>query len=250
MSRFIVIGAGVFGASTALHLARDTVNAEIHLFDLPSDSAQPASIDFNKIVRTEYVSDLYRSLAEEAMTAWQHEEFNSFYHSTGWVVVHGKHGSSLPRPRLESKRMTQEEFRQRFNSVFEECELEGGEDITCDESVAWVEATEALKETIRLACAAGVIHQIEEIMELCFKDTKCNGVRLKNGKHLHGFSVVLAMGPWTGPFIARHQQLKVPSRLFINAGVSTATITLDEDEAPKYSRMPILVRPTKGTIAS
>ena len=249
MSRFIVVGAGVFGASTALHLARDTSNSEIYLFGLPIDSAQPASIDINKVVRKEYASDLYRSLADEAMRAWQHEDFKSFYHKSGWVVIHGKQDSSLPRPPVESKRMTQKELRQRFDSVFEGCELEGEEDITYDESIAWVEATQALEKTLRLACRAGVIYRTEEITELFFDDKKCNGVNLKSGEQLRGFSVVLAMGPWTGPFIARHSQLQTPIGLFTNAGISTVAITLDEEEAQKYSRMPILVRPTQGTSA-
>lgn len=250
MSRFIVVGAGAFGASTALHLARDTSNAEIYLFSLPPDSAQPASIDINKIIRKEYSSDLYRNLADEAMKAWQAEDFKSFYHNTGWVMVHGNHGSSLPKPLLQVKRITQEELRQRYDSVFERCEIGVGENITCNQDVAWVEATQALEKTIELARTAGVIYRTEEVVGLCFENKKCHGVFLGNGEHLHGFSVVLAMGPWTGPFIARHSQLQVPIGLFTCAGVSTAAILLDEDEAPKYKQMPILIRPMQGTITS
>lgn len=249
MSRFIVIGAGVFGASTALHLAAETHNAEIFLFGLPTDSAQPASIDINKVVRTEYSSDLYRSLADEATRAWQHVDFKKFYHKCGWVVVHNGQDSSLPRPSLESTRMTEEQLRRRFNSIFERCELKGGEDITCDDSVAWVEASEALEKTIRLACEAGVVYREEEITGLCFEGTKFVGVLSKSGEQLRGFSVLLAMGPWTGPFIARHSQLKAPIGLLTNPCVSTAAITLDEEEAHEYRRMPILVRPTQGITA-
>lgn len=90
--------------------------------------------------------------------------------------------------------MTQKEFRQRFDSVFEKCELGGREDITCDESIAWVEATKALEKIIRLSRKAGVIYRRKEIKELCFKDVKYTGVRLKAGRQLHG-SVVLAIGP-------------------------------------------------------
>ena len=119
MSRFIVVGAGIFGASTALHLARDAPNTKIYLFDLPTDSAQPASIDINKIIRREYASDLYRTFADEAMKAWQGEDYKTFYHKSGWVVVHGNQDTSLPRPPAECKRMTHNELRQRFDSVFE-----------------------------------------------------------------------------------------------------------------------------------
>ncbi len=250
MPRFIIIGAGAFGASTALHLTRDDSNTEIHLFSLPPNRAHPASIDFNKVVRAEYSSDLYRGLAADAITAWNHEDFKRFYHKSGWVVIHGTDHSSLPRPPLESKRMTEEQLRQDFDAVYEGCKLEGGEDITYDESIAWVEATGALENTIRLACKAGVNYRTEEVLDLCFEDEKCTGVQLENGERLHGFTVVLAMGPWTGPFLSRHSRLHVPHGLCVNAGISTATITLEEDEALKYRRMPILVRPTQGTVAT
>lgn len=248
MSRFIIVGAGAFGASTALHLAREEPNATIYLFSLPPDSAQPASIDINKIVRSEYKCDLYRRLADEAVKAWKHEHFKTFYHESGWILIHGYEDSSLPRPPLESKQMTEEELGQCFGSVFEGCELKGAKDVTYNESVAWVEATKALEKTIELALAKGVIYRREEIKELCFDDEKCSGVRLKeDGTELRGDSVVLAMGPWTAPFIARHTRLQPPIGLFTNAGVSTAMITLNEDEASKYSQMPILAYSARGT---
>ena len=52
----------------------------------------------------------------------------------------------------------------------------------------------------------------------------------------------LAMGPWTGPFIARHSQLQSPVGLFTNAGVSTAAIILDKGEAPNADSSPPLAR--------
>jgi hypothetical protein len=153
----------------------------------PLDSAQPASIDINKIVRSEYGSGFYRSLAEEAMAAWQHESFKSFYHQTGWVLLRGSQSSSPPQPSLERNRLTQEEFRQRFDSVFEGCGLDGMEDITSNESVAWVEANAALEKTIQLATVAGATYRTEEVAGICFEDGKCNGVDLENGEQLRGF---------------------------------------------------------------
>lgn len=184
------------------------------------------------------------------MAAWQHESFKSFYHQTGWVLLRGSQSSSPPQPSLERNRLTQEEFRQRFDSVFEGCGLDRMEDITSNESVAWVEANAALEKTIQLATVAGATYRTEEVAGICFEDGKCNGVDLKNGEQLRGFGVVLAMGPWTGPFIARHPHLQVPAGLFTNAGVCTATVTLDEAEVSKYSRMPILVCRTHGIFAS
>lgn len=50
------VGAGVFGASTALHLARISQTLRIYLFSLPSNSPKPASIGISQIVRAEHYS--------------------------------------------------------------------------------------------------------------------------------------------------------------------------------------------------
>ena len=104
MPRFIIIGTEAFGASTTLHTRNDS-NADIHPFSSPN-RAHPASIDFNKFVQAEYLSNLYRGLAADA--AWNHDDFKCFYHKSGWVVIYDPHHSSLPRSPLESKRITEE----------------------------------------------------------------------------------------------------------------------------------------------
>ena len=90
-------------------------------------------------------------------------------------------------------------------------------------------------------------HRTEEVLG---EDQKYTRVHLENGERLYGFTVVLAMGPWTGLFLSRHSRLHVPHGLFVNAGISTVTITLEEDKALKYRRIPILVRPTQGIVAT
>ncbi|GAB7354658.1 hypothetical protein MBLNU459_g5087t2 [Dothideomycetes sp. NU459] len=75
----IIVGAGVFGLTTALHLARRGYN-NVHIFDkqpyhengyLFSEGCDAASADENKILRASYGSGkLYQDLAFEAMEHW------------------------------------------------------------------------------------------------------------------------------------------------------------------------------------
>lgn len=79
-SKVIIVGAGVFGLSTALHLSRRGYK-NIHLFDRqPYDKngyaflqgADAASADENKILRASYADRiLYQNLAFKAMPEWQ-----------------------------------------------------------------------------------------------------------------------------------------------------------------------------------
>ncbi|CAK4032624.1 L-saccharopine oxidase [Lecanosticta acicola] len=79
-SKIVIVGAGVFGLSTALHLVQRGYR-NIHLFDKqPFDKnqyseeqgADGASCDLNKIVRASYGGrHLYQDLAFKAMPEWQ-----------------------------------------------------------------------------------------------------------------------------------------------------------------------------------
>jgi sarcosine oxidase/L-pipecolate oxidase len=88
-SKIIIVGAGVFGLSTALHLAQRGYK-DIHLFDKqPYDhnnytcaqGCDAASADENKILRASYGgATLYQDLAFEAMLKWR--EWNELLATT------------------------------------------------------------------------------------------------------------------------------------------------------------------------
>lgn len=79
-SSIVIVGAGVFGLSTALHLAKRGYS-NIHLCDKQpydknsyacSEGCDAASADENKILRASYGSrKLYQDLAFKAMPAWE-----------------------------------------------------------------------------------------------------------------------------------------------------------------------------------
>lgn len=79
-SKIIIVGAGVFGLSTTLHLLKRGYT-NIHIFDrqpfdqnhyAESSGAHGASCDINKIVRASYGGkQLYQDLAFRAMPEWE-----------------------------------------------------------------------------------------------------------------------------------------------------------------------------------
>jgi len=80
-SKIVIVGVGVFGLSTALHLSRRGYN-NVHVFDKQpydqnsyanSEGADAASADENKILRASYGdAKLYQDLAFKAMPEWRH----------------------------------------------------------------------------------------------------------------------------------------------------------------------------------
>src|ERR1700760_2886098 len=68
---YIIVGAGVFGASTALHLKRTKPLAKVILIDSLQPNPAAASFDLNKIIRADYRDIFYMKLALEAQNKWQ-----------------------------------------------------------------------------------------------------------------------------------------------------------------------------------
>ena len=70
----LIIGAGVFGASTAYHLQSQINPPKVTLVDL-SPYGDPtglgASVDVNKIIRSDYSSPFYMDLAFQTFSAWK-----------------------------------------------------------------------------------------------------------------------------------------------------------------------------------
>ncbi|EPQ31355.1 uncharacterized protein PFL1_00690 [Pseudozyma flocculosa PF-1] len=89
---FLIVGAGVYGASTALTLARLGYRS-ITVLDRSTDGfAAPdaASNDVNKIARSAYSAPLYRNLAKEALSQWRTDPtISRFYHEVGLVLHSG-----------------------------------------------------------------------------------------------------------------------------------------------------------------
>ncbi|KAL8760160.1 MAG: hypothetical protein Q9184_003417 [Pyrenodesmia sp. 2 TL-2023] len=88
---FIIVGAGIFGASTAYHLAKAIPSAAITLIDRsPYPCPLAASYDYNKIVRADYGDKFYMSLALKSQHQWRTDPlYNQFFHESGMVNIEG-----------------------------------------------------------------------------------------------------------------------------------------------------------------
>ncbi|KAM3499836.1 hypothetical protein MY11210_009585 [Beauveria gryllotalpidicola] len=87
----IIVGAGVFGLSTAWWLARAGYH-NVRVLDrwkVPSPSS--AGYDRNKIIRTEYVDGHFSVLSQEAIQLWREPLWKDIFHPTGWL--YGTDGS-------------------------------------------------------------------------------------------------------------------------------------------------------------
>jgi sarcosine oxidase / L-pipecolate oxidase len=131
-SLFLVVGAGVFGASTALHLIRKYPSATVTIIDRAIPCQVGASWDWSKVVRADYTDVLYMKMALEAMELWRSEPmYKQFYHESGlvWIDNHGfppkvidnhKHLKTDEKVRMA----TPEEVRRLYGGIFEDAEFD------------------------------------------------------------------------------------------------------------------------------
>ncbi|ETS77679.1 hypothetical protein PFICI_09741 [Pestalotiopsis fici W106-1] len=88
----IIVGAGAFGLSTALHLSQAGYS-NITVFEQDDEvpSAYSAANDLNKIMRAEYEDPWYTELTMEAAEAWKAPLFAPHFHRVGFLhCVSGK----------------------------------------------------------------------------------------------------------------------------------------------------------------
>ena len=83
----LIVGAGVFGLSTALELVKK--GHFVYVLDKhPPPSPWSAACDFNKIIRCEYADPIYAEMAIEALHFWRSDPlFKQSYDECGRLLV-------------------------------------------------------------------------------------------------------------------------------------------------------------------
>ena len=97
---YLIVGAGVFGISTAYHLIKKYPDASITIVDrdaFDAASRVAASWDWNKVVRADYDDIDYCQLAIEAQDVFKSDPlWKPYFHETGvFWVCRGDHAQTV-----------------------------------------------------------------------------------------------------------------------------------------------------------
>ena len=252
-SLFLVVGAGVFGASTALHLIRKYPAATVTLIDRAIPCQAGASWDWSKVVRADYTNVLYMKMALEAMELWRTKlMYKQFYHESGLVWIDNQ---GFPRRVIDNHKhlktdekvrmATAEEVRKLYGGIFEDAEFDDMTEILINESSGWVEASKALNKVIDAALSAGVKSVETNIASLEFDgEGSCVGVRSTSGQRFSAANVILATGARTAKLIAdsapNRADLQVGKR-FTAAAIFTGIVKVDAERAELFKTAPVFL---------
>jgi sarcosine oxidase/L-pipecolate oxidase len=264
-AEIIIIGAGIFGLSTAYHLAQRTSDpsAIIVLDRAPPPSRSAASTDLNKIVRADYSNRLYTELGLEAIEAWENNPIfkdEGVYHQTGWIMCDEK-GSDLGQRIRKNfqgigldpmQELSEDDVRQDWGGLLKDADLSPFGSFYWNPLAGWADAGRALEILAREIKKMGVRYIVDEANRLILGENGVKGVETKSGDKLNAEKVLLCTGAWTSALVTYTEDaLEIPSEDRIEAqmtaaGVCVAHVQLSEEERMQYERLPVYVYGGQG----
>ncbi|OAA70500.1 sarcosine oxidase [Cordyceps fumosorosea ARSEF 2679] len=247
----IIVGAGNFGAGTALSLARRGV--QVTLLDTAMfPSPRAASHDINKIVRDDYPDLLYMRMMVKAMPMWRSDDlYKSFYHKTGMLradPTNFAEGSIDAYKKLgiehECEMLPIDEVRRRWNGIFATADFEDLDKVLFNPNVGIAEADKALAAVVQAGIDLGVEYVVGEMDTLAFGlDGQCIGVTLKSGSIFLADKVLMATGARTEPLLAqsapKNKELHSGDRVLATGAVSFYAKLHGEKKA-RFASVPVL----------
>lgn len=252
MTSYIIVGAGNFGAATALTLARRGA-AKVTLVDsaaFPNPFA--ASHDVNKIVRDDYPDKLYMRMLIKAMAKWRDDGlYSAHYHEVGMLRADPSSFGDESMAAYAamgvanaSEYLRVDEVRRRWNGAFATADFDGLDRILYNPSVGYAEADKALGAVVQAAVDLGVEYVVGAVQRLAFgPDGQCTGATLESGETLRADRTLLAAGARTPALLAR----SAPDRPALHVGarvVATGAVSfyakLVGAQRDRFAPVPVL----------
>lgn len=256
---YIIIGAGVFGVSTALQLIKKYPHASVTLVDrdaFDADSRVAASWDWNKVVRADYDDIVYCQLALEAQDVFNSDPlWKPHFHETGifWMsrddyadeVI--RNYKALGR-KADLSSVSVSEARKMHGGLFQHADYNGVKNVLINKTSGWVAAGDCLRSVTREAISLGVNYVVGEVDSLKLSSNGvCTGVVTKAGDSLSASHVILCTGAYTPKLLELAAaktgvaDLRAGARI-VAGGITTGMTTLNDSDFERHEKMPVGVQ--------
>jgi sarcosine oxidase / L-pipecolate oxidase len=250
---YLIVGAGIFGVSTALHLQRSNPSAAVIILDrTPYPNPSAASHDLNKIVRADYDDLFYMKLALEALEFWRNDPiYKPYYHETGMLFAENWGMGSRVLANYEivgadhkAEMLTPEIVRTGFDGIFGDANWTDVEENFYNPNSGWGEADKCLQKMTEVAIQEGVIYVEATVTKLSIDSNRtCTGVQTEDGRELKADHVVLCTGARTALLLAdtapEDKDLQVNGRV-VAAGAVTCCLRLNAERMGRLSKAPVM----------
>lgn len=250
---YVIVGAGIFGASTAYHLSQTGRFSSITLIDRgPFPCHLGASYDYQKVIRADYGDRWYLDLGIEAQREWRsHPLFNPFYHESGVVYIEGGDLGWKKKQNWDDSGMPHKvavlkskDLIARY-PLFHDADFSTDPDCYVNPESGWAAATPCLRAVIQAAVDSGVTYVQGSVTKVLFGDDgDCIGVEVDGIRIIRSSKTVLATGGTTPKILAdsgpSRSELQVKGSL-LGAAVVTGALTLKPEQVQKLKGMPVFI---------
>jgi glycine/D-amino acid oxidase-like deaminating enzyme len=258
-SSYLIVGAGVFGVSTAYHIIKKYPDASVTLVDrdaFDADSRVAASWDWNKVVRADYDDIVYCQLGLEAQDIFKSDPlWKPYFHETGiyWICrdeyAQGVIGNynKLGR-KAELSAVPVNEARKLYGGLFDDADYTGVKEVLVNKTSGWAAAGDCLVAVTRKILELGVKYVTSDVATLQFDGRgRCVGVKTAIGETLTASHVVLSTGAFTPKLLelsaesSGKTELRAGPRI-VAGGITTGMTKLDDKTYESYASMPVGVQ--------
>jgi glycine/D-amino acid oxidase-like deaminating enzyme len=264
---YLIVGAGVFGVSTAYHLIKKYPDRQVTILDqdaYDSDNRVAASWDWNKVVRADYDDRVYCKLALEAQDIFESDPlWKPFFHKTGifWVCRSDYAQDVMDNYKAlgraaDLQAVSIEEAKKLFGGLFEDANYDGAKEVLVNKTSGWAEAGASLRAVTKWSMEKGVKYVTGKAETLAFHESgRCTGVKTEQGNTVSASHVILSTGAYTAKLLEQaakssgNNNLRSGSRI-VAGGITTGMTTLDESSYKRFADMPVGVQGYTAATAS
>lgn len=243
----VIIGAGVFGLSTALELKKRGFQNITVLDRYQPPVADGSSVDISRVIRVEYADELYAKMAREALQGWT-TQFKKHYFSSGFVMLASKSGNSY----LESSKTINKSLGGELTEYSEASEvlkkypsipsnLEGLTASVNDKG-GWADAEKSINQLSQECSLAGVSFITGPrgmVLSLRYSGKRVVGVNVAQGDPILASQVIIATGAWSNRLLSMGHASTA-------SGQPVGFIQLTPEEAEPLRKMPVIINLSTG----
>ncbi|KXT18824.1 hypothetical protein AC579_8209 [Pseudocercospora musae] len=260
-SSILIVGAGTWGSSTALHLARRGYKDVTVLDPYDFPSAISAGNDVNKIKGWQDTesseggddeSYVRLTVSAEATAAWETDPvFTTYYHETGYVIAASQpehikelYDDEKPSPERGFVELnTAEDFRKTMPKGVLTGEFPNWKGWWKKDGAGWVHARKAMESALREAqrlgvkVVAGSPHGA--VTSLIFENGDVRGAVTEDGTKHYADRTILCAGANAPQLIDMKDQLRPTAW-------TLAHIKMSEEETKLYKDLPVMFNVERG----
>ncbi|KAI1630168.1 FAD dependent oxidoreductase [Exophiala viscosa] len=247
----VIVGAGVFGLSTALAL-KERGYSDITILDRELPPVRDgSSTDISRIIRSDYLDPFYSRLATEAIESWKSSNlFKPHYHPSGYMLTTEVKEDIYLEKNKEILRGQKQTYRE-LNDVAALKQMIPGEDLKdlkygyVNTNAGWADAAGAIRALATHLAGLGVSFITGPrgtLQSLIVDDTgkKVLGVNVAQGSPIHASRVILATGAWTARY------LDDLDYHITGSAQPLGFIQLTPEEGRRLANIPVSINTTSG----